>query len=174
MAQEVVSLQAAPPAPIHTPLFHSPSQTLGRLARLLALVPSLSQTPQSVGPKASWAMVARRGGKKCNTNQASAAPAQSKSLTTAKPLQPKKGITARECRLMIKWEGGPLNKTELELRNEINTALASTYIQTVSVKGNTIMITTMESIRATSLNRKVGTFLYLIIYVLDSLSQNTI
>jgi len=51
---------------------------------------------------------------------------------------------------------------ELELRNKINTALASTYIQTLSMKGNIIAITTMESIRATSLNSKVGFFLYLI------------
>ena len=75
-------------------------------------------------------------------------------MTTTKPLQQKKGITAREHQLIVNQKGGPPNKTELKLKNVINTVVAGTYVQTITVKGNTIMITTMELIRATSLNTK--------------------
>jgi len=83
-------------------------------------------------------------------------------MTTTKPFHSKKDITARERRLVIKEKGATINKTELELRNEMNNALTGAHIQTVSKMGNTIMITTMELIRATSLNSRVGVFLYLI------------
>ena len=162
LAQEVASLQAAPPhTGIPTPIPFSLKDTKvpGTAASPSTQPPT---KPQSLDPKTSWATVARKGCKKRNTGQGGAASAQHKSQTTTKPSQPKKGITARERRLIVKREGGPLNKTKLENRNVINTALAGTYIQTVSVKGNTITITTMESIRATSLNSKVGTFLHLI------------
>ena len=89
-------------------------------------------------------------------------PAQRRASAPTKSQHPKKAITARSRRLIIKREGGPLTKTALELRDEINQALASTYVQTVAIKGNTVTLTTMESIRATSLNSRVGTFLHLI------------
>jgi len=162
LAQEVALLQVAQPrqdipAPISFSLANTktPGATAGSGTQPLA-------NPLPAELKASWATVARRGGKKCNTFQTSTTPAQPKPTTNIKPLQPRKGITARERRLIVKREGSPLNKTELELRNEINTALTGTYIQTVSVKGNTITINTMESIRATLVNSKVGTFLHLI------------
>jgi len=50
----------------------------------------------------------------------------------------------------------------LELRAEINKALAGTYVQMVTVKGLTVTLTTMESTKASLLNTKVGTFLHLI------------
>jgi len=50
----------------------------------------------------------------------------------------------------------------LELREEINKALAGTYVQMVTVKGLTVTLTTMESTKATLLNGKVGSFLHLI------------
>jgi len=162
LVQEVASLQATQPRPdIPAPIPFSlantktPGTTAGSGTQPLG-------NPLLTEPKASWATVARRGGKKRNTFQTSTTPTQLKPTTSIKPSQPRKGIIARERRLIVKREGGPLNKTELELRNEINTALSGTYIQTVSVKGNTITINTMESIRATSLNSKVGTFLHLI------------
>ena len=68
----------------------------------------------------------------------------------------------RKCPLFIKKEAGHLNGTLLELRDEINRALAGTYVQTVSLKGDTITLTTMKSTRATLLNSWVSTFLYLI------------
>ena len=91
---------------------------------------------------------------------ARAAQAPTKSNTN-RP-QPKKGLTARERRLVIKREGEPLNTNALDLRDDINQALAATYVQTVSLRGNTITLTTMESVKAASLNSKVGTFLHLI------------
>ena len=80
-----------------------------------------------------------------------------------KPAQHKKGPTAREHPLFIKKEAGPLKGTLLELRDEINRALAGTYVQTISLKGDTITLTTMELTRATLLNSKVSTFLHLIL-----------
>jgi len=92
---------------------------------------------------------------------ARAANAPARSTTNNRPQQ-KKGLTAREGRLGIKREGGPLPTTALDLRDDINLALAATYVQTVSLRGNTVTLTTMESVNATSLNSKVGTFLHLI------------
>jgi len=91
--------------------------------------------------------------------RATNAPARS---TTNNWPQLKKGLTARERRLVIKREGEPLPTTALDLRDDINLALAAIYVQTVSLQGNTVTLTTMESIKATSLNSKVGTFLHLI------------
>jgi len=91
---------------------------------------------------------------------ARAANAPARSTTNNRP-QLKKGLTARERRLVVKCKGGPLPTTALDLRDD-NLALAATYVQTVSLQGNTVTLTTMESIKATSLNSRVGTFLHLI------------
>jgi len=162
LAQQVALLQTTHPRP-DTPIL-IPFPLADTKAPVMIAGPGTKPTAnlQSAGHKTSWATVARRGGKKRNINPAGATPVQPRPATTTKPLQPKKGITSRERRRSIKREGGPRNKAELELRNEINTALIGTYIQTISMKGNTITITTMESIRATSLNSQVGTFLHLI------------
>jgi len=112
-------------------------------------------------PQKSWATVARKGRKEKITLAARADNAPAKSTTNNRP-QPKKGLTARERRLVIKREGGQLPTTALDLRDDINLALALTYVQTISIRGNTVTLTTMESITATLLNSKVGTFLHLI------------
>jgi len=87
--------------------------------------------------------------------------AAAKSTTNNRPLL-KKGLTARERRPSVKRNGGPLPTTALDLRNNIDLALAATYVQTVPLWGHTVTLTTMESIKATSLNSKVGIFLHLI------------
>jgi len=53
---------------------------------------------------------------------------------------------AREGRLIIKREGEPLPTSALDLRDDINLALAVTYLPTVSLRGNTVTVTTIESI----------------------------
>ena len=50
----------------------------------------------------------------------------------------------------------------LDLRDDINLALAGSPIQTVAIRGNVITLTTMDSVKATSLSSRVGTFLHLI------------
>jgi len=112
-------------------------------------------------PHKSWATEARKGSKEKTAMAARAANAPAKS-TTNNRARPKKGLTAREHRLVVKREGGPLPPTVLYLRDDINLALAATYVLTVSLPGNTVTLTTMESVKATSLNTKVGTFLHLI------------
>jgi len=92
---------------------------------------------------------------------ATAAHAPTNPNTINRP-QLQNGLTARERRFVVKTEGGPLPTTALDLRDHINLALAATYVRTVSLQGNTVTLTTMESIKATSLNSKVGTFLHLI------------
>lgn len=120
-------------------------------------------SPQPYVPPFTWATVAKRGSKKDHATAAK--PVQvAKPAPTMKPVQQKKGPTARERRLMIKRdsEGGPLKTTMVELRDNINQALSGTYVQTVTIKGNTVTLTTMEAVKATTLNSKVSTFLHLI------------
>ncbi|RPB00180.1 hypothetical protein L873DRAFT_1843143 [Choiromyces venosus 120613-1] len=74
----------------------------------------------------------------------------------------KKGITMRERRLIIKRNSSPLTPTAMGLRDAINRAISSTHVQTVSLTGGNITITTMESIKATLLNSKASAFLHLI------------
>ena len=76
--------------------------------------------------------MARKGRKEKTTRAARAAYAPAKSTTNNRP-QLKKGLTARERRLVVKREGGPLPTTALDLRDDINLALAATYLQTVSL-----------------------------------------
>jgi len=108
----------------------------------------------TAAPHKSWARVARKGRNKQTTMAARAANAPARSTTNNRP-QPKKGLTAREPRLVIKRESGPLPTTALDLRDDINLPLAATYVHTVSLRRNTVTLTTMESVKATLLNRKV-------------------
>src|SRR5205807_8643683 len=75
---------------------------------------------------------------------------------------PRKGPTMRERRFTIKRDGSPLLPTALELRDSINKALSATLVQTVSFEGGNVTFTTMDSVKATSLNSKVSAFLHLI------------
>ena len=123
--------------------------------------PRNTHTKPPVVPPPTWVTVAKKG-RKSNSNLNNVKPV----LATARPatikLSPQKGPTARECRLLIKRSGGPIPKTALELRDEINQAINATYVQTVTIRGNDVTLTTMESVKATFLNSKVGAFLHLI------------
>ncbi|RPA89989.1 hypothetical protein L873DRAFT_1795754 [Choiromyces venosus 120613-1] len=50
----------------------------------------------------------------------------------------------------------------MELRDTINSALSSISIQTVSLTGGHITLTTMKTVKATSLNSKASAFLHLV------------
>ena len=159
LTEEVSTLKKATPRP-DTPTprpfpqpVTAPEQAAAPNSRPLAL-------PTAV-PHKSWATVARKGRKEKTAMAARAANTPAKPTTNNRP-QLKKGLTARERRLVVKREGGPLPTTALDLRDDINLVLAATYVQTVSLRGNTVTLTTMESIKATLLNSKVGTFLHLI------------
>jgi len=112
--------------------------------------PQLTATPASrpfalptAAPHKLWATVARKGRKENTAMAARAANAPAKLATNNRP-QLKKGLTTREHHLVIKCESGPLPTTALDLRDDINLALAATYVQTVSHRGNTVTLTTME------------------------------
>jgi len=159
LGEEVSTLKNATPrpdtpTPIPFPLpVTAPERTAAPDSRPIAL--------PTAAPHKTWATVARMGRKEKTTMAARAVNAPAKSTTNNRPLL-KKGLTARERRPSVKHNGGPLPTTALDLRDDIDLALAATYVQTVLLRGHTVTLTTMESITATSLNSKVGTFLHLI------------
>jgi len=115
------------PTPIPLPLLVTvPERTAPPDSRLFTLPTAM--------PHKSWATVTRKSRKEKTVMAARAANAPAKSATTGnnRP-QLKKGITARERRLVVKREGGPLPTTALDLRDEIKLALAATYVQTISL-----------------------------------------
>jgi len=122
---------------------------------------SILFTLPTAAPYKSWATLARKGRKEQTTMAARATNAPAKSATNNRP-QLKESLTGRERRLVVKREGRPLPTTALDLTDDINLPLAATYVLTVSLRGNTVSLTTMESIKASSLNSEVETFLHLI------------
>src|SRR5207237_7217746 len=123
----------------------------------------LPKAPPPMVPATStplWSTVAKKGRKR-NTTAPKEPPTVVKPTTTNPPAI-RKGLTARERRLIIKREGAPLNTTALALRDDINQALSGTYVQTVTISENNLTITTIESILTTSLNSNISTFLHLI------------
>ncbi|RPA97485.1 hypothetical protein L873DRAFT_1790974 [Choiromyces venosus 120613-1] len=124
-----------------------------------ATYPPPASSPTSIGAP-SWATVTGKGKKK--------APATLKPTLAAKPTSsanapmPKKGITMRERRLVIKHDGSLLTPTAMELQDAINTMLSFIYIQTVSFTGGNITLTNMETIKVTSLKSKASAFHHLI------------
>jgi len=147
------TLQPDTPTPILFPLpAVAPARATAPDSRPLTL-------PTAALPR-SWATVARTSTKEKTTMAARAADAPTKPNTVNRT-QLKKGLTARERGLIVKREGKRLPTTALDLREDINLALGATYVQTVSLQVNTVTLTTMELIKAISLNSKVGTFLHM-------------
>ena len=145
------SPQPATPTPIPFPLLEkAPAPADG---------PRNTHTKPPAVPPPTWATVAKKGRR---SNRNNIKPALATARPAATKLLPQRGPTARERRLLIKRSGGPIPKTALELRDEINQAINATYVQTVTIRGNDVTLTTMESVKATSLNSKVGAFLHLI------------
>ncbi|RPA88945.1 hypothetical protein L873DRAFT_1796399 [Choiromyces venosus 120613-1] len=137
-----------------------PYMALGPTPVLAEVYPPLSAPISTAIDVPSWATVIRKGTKKA-PNTTKSAPA-AKTTPPANAPAPKKGITMRERRLVIQCNGSPLPLTMMKLWDAINKALSSTYIQTISLTGGNFTITTMDSVKATSLNSKASTFLHLI------------
>jgi hypothetical protein len=111
----------------------------------------------------SWAQVAKKPRKKSTPPSAKSAPAAAPPQPTTKAPSTKKGPTLRERRLMIKRDGSPLTTSVIAIRDSINTALNATLIQRVECNpANHLMFTTMDTVKATSLNSKISQFLHLI------------
>src|SRR5205807_692929 len=145
-----------PEAPIPTP--NAPEVSSG--PAVPTPCPSVPLAP-AAAPGPSWATVARRGRKKA-PQQPKPSPTLASNPTQPKSAPPMKGITMRERRLVIKRDNSPLATTAVELRDSINKALSATYVQTISLEGGNVTITTRESVKATTLNSKVSAFLHLI------------
>jgi hypothetical protein len=107
--------------------------------------------------------VAKKPRKKSTPPSAKSAPAAAPSQPTTKAASTKKGPTLRECRLMIKRDGSPINTFVIAIRDSINTALNATLFQRVECNpANHLMFTTMDMVKATSLNSMISQFLHLI------------
>jgi hypothetical protein len=64
---------------------------------------------------------------------------------------------------MIKRDGSPLSTSIIAIRDSINAALQATLVQRVECNAaNDLLITTMDTVKATSLNSKISQFLHLI------------
>ena len=114
-------------------------------------------------PPSTWAQVARKGKKKNATPSAKPTPAVAPASTTPKAPSPKKGLTLRERRLIVKRDGTPLSTLLVAFRDSINSALNAVIIQRVECNpSNDLLFTTMEIVRATSPNSKISQFLHLI------------
>ena len=121
--------------------------------------PPVASTPAP----STWAQVVRKSKKKASPPSAKPAPAAATPQTTPKAPTSKKGITLCKHRLMIKRDGSPLTTSPIPIRDSINAALAATLIQRVECyAANNLLITTMETVKATSLNSKISQFLHLI------------
>ncbi|RPA95929.1 hypothetical protein L873DRAFT_1792021 [Choiromyces venosus 120613-1] len=143
LSSELDQLRVSPQPPTTT---ESPSDTHIVLESTSAPTqqPATSAPiPTSVGAP-SWATVVKRGKKKATTATQKPAPA-AKLASPANAPAPKKGVTMRERRLVIKRNCSPLTPTAMELLDTINSALSSTYIQTVSLTGGNVTLTTMET-----------------------------
>jgi hypothetical protein len=122
--------------------------------------PPKSTTTQ---PAPTWAKVASKPRKKVTTPATKPAPAAANTQPTPKAPSTKKGLTLRERRLMIKRDGSPLTTSAIAIRDSINAALNATLIQRVECNpANHLMFTTMDTVKATSLNSKISQFLHLI------------
>jgi hypothetical protein len=149
--------QAAAPPP---PPAKTPESTSGSTPPPPPPPPPAPPAP----PKPSWAVVARKQKKKPTTST-SAKPAQNAAPPQPTPKAPstKKGLTHRERKLVIKRDGTPLTTSTLAIRDSINTALNGTFIQRVECDTfHNLTFTTMDTVKATSLNSKISQFLHLI------------
>src|SRR5947209_5699918 len=109
--------------------------------------PSPPPPPPTPTPTPStWAQVAKRGRKKNSTPWVKPTPAAATPQTTPKAPSPKKVLTLRERRLLIKRDGSALTTSIIAIRDNINAALQATLIQRVECNSaNDILITTMDT-----------------------------
>jgi hypothetical protein len=101
--------------------------------------------------------------KKTKPRSATSAQAGAPAQPTTKAPSTQKGPTLGERRLRIKRDGSPLNTSIIAIRDSINTALNVILIQRVeSYPTNDLMFTTMDTVKATSLNSKISQFPHII------------
>src|SRR5437588_5669549 len=75
----------------------------------------------------------------------------------------KEVLTLRERRIIIKSDGSPLSTSTIAISDSINTALQATFIQGVERNpANDLLLITIDTVKATSLNSKISQFHHLI------------
>ena len=89
--------------------------------------PAAPVPPPALVPS-SWAQVVKRARKPSTVPNKRPAAAPAAQPTAKQPTPPKKGITHRERRLIIKRDGSPLTTSVVTVRDSINTALQATLI----------------------------------------------
>src|ERR1700710_2666487 len=122
--------------------------------------PPQEPAPAPTAPQSSWAQVA---GKKKKKPPPSAKPVPAHTAPTNPKAPTKKGLSLRDRKLIIKRDGSKLPSSTTTIRNSINTALNSIFVQRVEVDiFNNLTLITMDTVKATSLNPKAAQFLHLI------------
>ena len=120
--------------------------------------PTAPPPPPAPGPS-SWAQVAKRARKPSTVPNKTPAAAPAAQPAAKQPPPPKKGITHREHRLIIKRDRSPLTTSVVTVRDSINTALQATLIQRIVCRpNNDITLITMDTVRASSLTSRVSQF----------------
>src|SRR5947209_13242250 len=90
-------------------------------------------------------------------------PPASAPAPTKEPSPPKRAITQRERRLIIKRDDSPLPTSVIAIRDSVNSARQATLIQrVVYCPTNDLNLITMEAVKASSLSSKVSQFVHLI------------
>ena len=147
MVGSLTAAAASPPVP--------PPQAPGS-------TPGPPPPPPAPGPS-SWAQVVKRARKPSTVPSKPPAAAPAAQPAAKQPPPPRKGITHRERRLIIKRNSSPLTTSVVTVRDSINTALQATLIQRVVCRpNNDITLITMDTVRASSLSSRVSQFLHLI------------
>jgi len=140
LTKEIVALKAETPRPeTRTPIdFKVAKKKASEVDPVMRPLP-LTLRLHPLAPVPMLSTVVMKGRKKTNNIPKITGPS-----ITARPLQ-RKAPTSRERWLIVNRAGGPLPMSALDLRDEINKALVGTYVQTVTVKGLTVTLVTMET-----------------------------
>jgi hypothetical protein len=126
-------------------------------------LPQAAPAPAPPAPQGTWAQVVGKKKKKTTTSAKPAPAAPTPTTTSTKTPTTKKGLSLRDRKLIIKRDGSKLSQTTTDIRDSINTALNSIFIQRVEVDiFNNLTLITMDTVKATSLNTKAAQFLHLI------------
>jgi hypothetical protein len=147
-------------ATIHAPPRRRPPKSTLQCSPPAPLPPPKSATTQ---PAPTWAKVVSKPRKKVTTPVVKPAPGAANTQPRRKAPSTKKGLTLRECRLMIKRDGYPITTSVIAIRDSINAALNAALIQCLECNSaNYLMFTTMYTVKVTLLNSKMSQFLHLI------------
>ncbi|KAG0134398.1 hypothetical protein HOY82DRAFT_602699 [Tuber indicum] len=139
----------------------APLQKQSQSASAHKLLPAPPSSPLPVPVIAhTWVTVVRREKKKAQKPNSTTILA--KASFPATPLMLKKYIAMRGRKFCNNVGGRYLTATTMELLDSINNVLSTTLLQKVSLRGDNVKTTTMENVKAMTLNTRVSAIIPLI------------